>query len=126
VLYVATGFGWKSRAEYDIRQNATAISSRSLSQKRKFELANWETDVLSGWTVGTFAILNDKTAERYRTRYVDGFSSNGYSYFVKVEPVLAGTRAYTPSTASKIVQVLSLRCFVFLLLLLQLITQYCH
>jgi len=88
VLYVASDFTSDKVTEFHLRQNATGVSSRSLSTSNTFQIANYVVDVESGSLSGTFAMVNFDAAVNSRVRYVDGFSWNGFSYFFTVQPLV--------------------------------------
>ena len=114
VLYVASGFTGDKKEAFDLRQNATGVSSRRLSASDTFQLVNYVADTEAGSMSGTFATVNFDAAVKSRVRYVDGFSWNGFSYFVTVQQlVYPGNLATSPiPTGSKIVQVRSYILFI--------------
>ncbi|XP_048257731.1 plexin A3-like isoform X1 [Haliotis rufescens] len=81
VLYVGTTFTGRMREDRIYRDEVPAISSRSL-RKDKFSLAA-VTNALQGRSSSIY--LKREISPVYRIKYVSGFSSGNFSYFLTVQ-----------------------------------------
>lgn len=75
VMYVGVTFSGKSL----YRTEVPAVSSRSLDKEKMFSIA--QTAV----TTGTRMFVNSLARERYVIKYVYGFASEGFSYFLTTQ-----------------------------------------
>lgn len=76
VMYV----GVTHTANSPYRLNVPAMSTRSLEKDRMFTIAETSS------TSGTRMFASSVTREQFPINYVYGFSSNGFSYFLTVQP----------------------------------------
>ncbi|XP_076657981.1 plexin A [Halictus rubicundus] len=91
VMYVGVTF--TGNGPY--RAEVPAVSSRSLDKDRMLNIAK------SAVTTGTRMYVNSLSRDRYRIKYVYGFSSGGFSYFMTTQ--MKNTE--TPIYMSKMVRV---------------------
>ena len=101
VLYTGVSY---SGADARVRIEVPSVSSRKLKDGEAFQLVEREDAV---WLLGSYVQLDQSLIESFIIEYVSGFSVDGFSYFLTVQPEQrpSSDGSINSNYVSKIVQV---------------------